>query len=96
MGGQMNSRILSSTAAVLSVLTALPGAQAPISSNERVFPSDEDIRQILRQRVDVQGTGIGMVVGVIEPSGARVVSYGQSGEGDQRPPDAIPPSRSAR
>src|SRR5918993_981037 len=28
-----------------------------------------------------------MVVGVIEPAGARVFSYGQSGEGDQRPPD---------
>ena len=84
---QMNSRILSCTTVVLSVLTALPGAQAPISSNERVFPSDGDIREILRQRVDAQGKGIGMVVGVIEPAGARVVSYGQSGEGDQRPPD---------
>ena len=45
---QMNSRILSCTTVVLSVLTALPGAQAPISSSERVFPSDGDIRQILR------------------------------------------------
>src|SRR5918993_226839 len=78
---QMNPRILSCTTvvlSVLSVLTALPGAQAPISSNERVFPSDGDIREILRQRVDAQGKGVGMVVGVIEPAGARVVSYGQS------------------
>jgi serine-type D-Ala-D-Ala carboxypeptidase/endopeptidase len=84
---QMNPGILSCTTVVLSVLTALPGAQAPISSSERIFPSDGDIRQIIRQRVDAQGKGIGMVVGVIEPSGARVVAYGQSGEGDQRPPD---------
>lgn len=83
---QMNS-ILSCTVVALGVLTALPGAQAPAGSSERVFPSDGDIRQILRQRVDAQGRGIGMVVGVIEPSGARVVSYGQRGEGDQRPPD---------
>ena len=83
----MNSRILCGTTVVVSVMTALLGAQAPISSNERVLPSDGDIRQILRQRVDVQGKGIGMVVGVIELSGARVVSYGQVGEGDQRPPD---------
>jgi len=62
----MNSRILCGTTVVVSVMTALLGAQAPISSNERVLPSDGDIRQILRQRVDVQGKGIGMVVGVIE------------------------------
>ena len=84
---QMSSRILCGTTVVVSVMIALLGAQAPISSNERVLPSDGDIRQILRQRVDAQGKGIGMVVGVIEPSGARVVSYGQVGEGDQRPPD---------
>jgi Beta-lactamase len=52
-----------------------------------VSPSDGDIRQILRQRVDAQGKGIGMLVGVIESSGARVVSYGQIAEGEQRPPD---------
>jgi CubicO group peptidase (beta-lactamase class C family) len=72
---------------VLTMLTVLPVTQAPISSSQRVFPSDGDIREILRQRVDVQGKGIGMVVGVIEPAGARVVSYGQSSDGDQRPPD---------
>ena len=83
----MNSRILCGTTVVVSVMTALLGAQAPNSSNERVLPSDGDIRQILRQRVDAQGKGIGMVVGVIDASGARVVSYGQIGEGDQRPPD---------
>ena len=76
---QRNSRILPCMTVVLSMLTALPGAQAPSSSNERVFPSDGEVREILRQRVDAQGKGIGMVVGVIEPAGARGVSYGQSG-----------------
>jgi CubicO group peptidase (beta-lactamase class C family) len=83
----MNSKTLFFTTVVLSVLTALPGAQAPASSNQRAFPSDGDIREILRQRVEVQGNGIGMVVGVIEPAGARIVSYGQISEGDQHLPD---------
>ena len=72
---------------LLSVTTALLGAQAPNSSNGRGLPSDDDIRQILRQRVDAQGKGVGIVVGVIDASGARVVSYGQIAEGDQRPLD---------
>ena len=76
---QRNSRILPCMTVVLSMLTVPPGAQAPSSSNERVFPSDGEVREILRQRVDAQGKGIGMVVGVIEPAGARGVSYGQSG-----------------
>jgi serine-type D-Ala-D-Ala carboxypeptidase/endopeptidase len=80
----MTSRLLCGTTVVLNVTAALLGAQAPDSSNGRVLPSDEDIRQILRQRVDVQGTGVGIVVGVIDASGARVVSYGQIAEGDPR------------
>ena len=72
---------------VLSLTTVLLGAQAPGSSNGRVVASDEDIRQILRERVDAQGKGIGIVVGVIDASGARVISYGQGREGDPRPLD---------
>jgi CubicO group peptidase (beta-lactamase class C family) len=83
----MTSRILCGATVVLSVTTALLGAQAPDNSNGRVLRSDQDIRQILRQRVDVQGKGVGIVVGVIDASGARVISYGQIAEGDQRPLD---------
>ena len=83
----MTSRILCG-ATVLTVTTARRlGAQAPDNSNGRVLPSDEDIRQILRQRVDVQGKGVGIVVGVVDASGARVISHGQIAEGDQRPLD---------
>ena len=84
---EMTSRIRCGLAVLLSVTTALLGAQAPNSSNGHVLPSDDDIRQILRQRVDAQGKGVGIVVGVIDASGARVVSYGQIGEGVQRPLD---------
>ena len=63
----MTSRIGCGLTILLSVMTALLGAQATNSSNVRVLPSDDDIRQILRQRVDAQGKGIGIVVGVIGP-----------------------------
>ena len=83
----MTSRIRCGVTVLLSVTTALLGAQAPNSSNGDVLPSDDDIRQILRQRVEAQGKGVGIVVGVVDASGARVVFYGQVGEGDQRPLD---------
>jgi hypothetical protein len=58
-------------------MTALLGAQATNSSAVLVLPSDRDIRQILVERVDAQGKGVGIVVGVIGSGGRRVISYGQ-------------------
>lgn len=47
--------------------------------------SDEEIRKILVERIDVQQQSVGIVVGVITPEGRRVVSYGHLAEGDSRP-----------
>ena len=71
--------------AAWGVMTALLGAQARNSPAEPCAPSDGDIRRILTERVDAQGKGVGIVVGVIGPGGRRVISYGQLGEGDPRP-----------
>lgn len=38
--------------------------------------SDAEIRKILVDRIDVRHQGVGIVVGVIEPAGRRVVAYG--------------------
>jgi D-alanyl-D-alanine-carboxypeptidase/D-alanyl-D-alanine-endopeptidase len=43
-----------------------------------------DIREILVKRVDQQKQTVGIVVGVIEPTGRRVVSYGNLANGDPR------------
>jgi len=48
-------------------------------------PSDAEIRKILVDRIDVQKQSVGIVVGVIEPSGRRIVSYGQLAKNDPRP-----------
>ncbi len=47
----------------------------------------DEIREILVKRVDRQKQAAGIVVGVIEPNGRRVVAYGNLAKGDPRPVD---------
>jgi len=46
--------------------------------------STDEIREILVKRVDQQKQAVGIVVGVIEPDGRRVVAYGNLANGDPR------------
>jgi len=46
------------------------------ASAANAFPSDDEIRALLRQRIDEQHRGVGIVVGVIGPTERRVVSWG--------------------
>jgi len=63
--------------AVLSatVLGSSMLAQSPASSG---VASDADIQKILAERVDTHRQSVGIVVGVIEPSGRRIVTYGRA------------------
>jgi CubicO group peptidase (beta-lactamase class C family) len=47
-------------------------------------PGTDEIREILVKRVDRQKQAVGIVVGVIDPNGRRVVSYGNLANGDPR------------
>jgi len=47
-------------------------------------PSTEEIHEILVRRIDHQKQAVGIVVGVIEPKGRRVVAYGHLAQGDPR------------
>src|SRR5258708_460067 len=49
-------------------------------------PSDADIREILIQRIDAERQGVGIVVGLIEAEGRRVVAHGATGRDDGQPP----------
>jgi len=69
-----------SMAMILSVAGA--GAQSPPNSP---VPPDSEIRKILVERVDTFHQGVGIVVGVVEPQGRRVVAYGSLNQGDPRP-----------
>ena len=66
----------------LSLLVA-----APAWSQNRTTPSDTQIRAILADRIDTRKQSVGMVVGVIDAKGRRIVSYGALNQGDPRPLD---------
>lgn len=72
--------VLALAASLLALLTPVAArAQAP------AVPSDAEIRKILVDRIDAQKQSVGIVVGVIEPSGRRVVAYGKLAKDDPRP-----------
>lgn len=50
-------------------------------------PGDAAIRAILKERIDTEHKGVGIVVGVIDRTGRRIVSYGRFGQNDPRPVD---------
>lgn len=52
-----------------------------------LVPSTEEIREILVKRVDQQKQAVGIVVGVVEPNGRRVIAYGNLANDDPRTVD---------
>ena len=62
-------------------------AQGAPPADERhwIIPRDEEIRRLLIERLDRRCVGV--VVGVLEPTGTRIVTYGSSGAADGRPLD---------
>jgi len=71
----MKVTLILSLAALLAAAT--PAAAQPASP----VPSDGEIRKILAGRLGARAERIGIVVGVIEPSGRRIVAHGSMGEG---------------
>lgn len=78
------SGVLAGLALTLSPgLTRSAAAQSPSPA----AASDGEIRTILSERIDVQRQSVGIVVGVLEPAGRRIVTYGSPAKGDARPLD---------
>lgn len=50
--------------------------------------SDAEILSVLKQRIDTEKKGVGIVVGVVDEKGSRVISYGYANLADRRPVDA--------
>ena len=73
-------RILGSVTFLVVLASAAAGQTASA-------PSDEEIRKILAQRIDESKQSVGIVVGVIEPTGRRIISYGSLAKDDKRPLD---------
>lgn len=77
-----NIRFLCLLSAVLICLSCEAAAQS-----QSPVPSNEEIRKILSERLGSNSNRIGIVVGVIEPAGRRIVAHGSLGENDPRPVD---------
>ena len=77
-------KIIGISVAVLALL--LPSAVAQ-SAQSPSTPSDSEIRAILIDRIDTQHANVGIVVGIIGPTGRRVIAYGSMAKNDKRSPD---------
>jgi serine-type D-Ala-D-Ala carboxypeptidase/endopeptidase len=73
----------------LSILLcfALSVVESAYAAGPGVSPADSDIHRILVNRIDKDKQGVGIVVGVIDAKGRRIVSYGSLEKGDKRPLD---------
>ena len=60
---------------------------APARVPHWTIPSDARIRAVLADAVDRRHVALGMVVGIIEPGGRRIIVYGRRDVGDPRPLD---------
>ena len=76
-------------AALAATATGAAHAQAPAPKPAKDWqvPDRPEIRRILVQRIDEQHQARGIVVGLVDASGRRVVSYGVRDQGDNRPLD---------
>src|SRR5437868_4806766 len=57
----------------------------PSFAGTQAVPPDGEIRKILAERVGENETAVGIVVGVIDPQGRTIISYGHRNAGDARP-----------
>lgn len=64
-------------AATLSL--ALTLAAAPCAA----FPSDDEVREILRSRIEDSKRGVGIVVGLVDEKGSRVIAHGHARRGSE-------------
>jgi D-alanyl-D-alanine-carboxypeptidase/D-alanyl-D-alanine-endopeptidase len=71
---------------ILGVLPATSALWAHAAAAPAIVP-DSDIRRILAERIDRYHQSVGIVVGVIDSQGSRVVSYGRANTTDNRPVD---------
>src|SRR5215467_8782775 len=69
--------------AILISLLLLPVRLATAQSET----SNDDIRKILQDRIDVAKRSVGIVVGLVDENGTRVISYGKPDQNSTQPLD---------
>lgn len=81
----MTRRVLVPLLLLVTFMTQVSFAQ---SSPTQTLPSDSDIRNLLVERIDKYHQSVGIVVGLVDSTGRRTISYGKFGAGDSRVVDA--------
>lgn len=77
-----------SFAVMLAGSTTIRAEIQPMQSPGPVgLPSDGEIRKMLVERVGDRESAVGIVVGVLEPQGRRIIAHGHRNGGDSRPLD---------
>lgn len=69
---------------VVGIALAVAGI-GPLSAQSPAPLSDTDVKHILVDRIDRDRQGIGIVVGLVGPTGRHVIAYGALDKGDIRP-----------
>ena len=67
------------------VLLAFAGEHALAQTGAWSVPDDTAIAKILAERIDTQKQGVGIVVGIVDAGGRRIISHGALAKGDPRP-----------
>ncbi len=60
----------------LSVAAAAMLLPTTLRAEPSALPTDEQVREILRQRIDVEKRGVSIVVGLVDAQGSRIIAYG--------------------
>ena len=81
----MTRSVLLSLLLLVMFMTRVSFAQ---SSPTQTLPSDSEIRNLLVERIDKYHQSVGIVVGLVDPTGRRTISYGKFGASDIRVVDA--------
>ena len=84
---RMTRRALCVSGALAVSMPAIGRALAALTADSAVPPSETDIHKLIADRIDTLAgseDGIGIVVGIVEPRGRRIVSYGHFDQGDPR------------
>lgn len=74
---------------VATILAILTGAMTVFGQSRETspLPSDDEVRNILIQRIDDYKQSVGIVVGLLQPDCRRIVAYGALDKDDNRPLD---------
>jgi D-alanyl-D-alanine-carboxypeptidase/D-alanyl-D-alanine-endopeptidase len=87
---RMTRRALCVSGALAVSMPAIARALAALSADSAVPPSETDIHKLIADRVDTLAgpeDGIGIVAGIVEPRGRRIVAYGHFNQADPRAVD---------